>query len=205
VSEYAFLLPLAAVNLLGAMSPGPSFVIVAKTALGESKEAGLAVALGMGLGAACFFLLAAFGLYAILETVPMLYMVLKIAGGLYLCYLAVMIFKHAKTPLSTVKRVKEKHWLGYVGYALAVQLSNPKTAIVIGSVVVAFLPKEIPPFTPWLLAFMGLVTDVGWYATVVLLFSRPKAQQTYLRLKTSIDRVAGVALGVLGIKVLATP
>jgi threonine/homoserine/homoserine lactone efflux protein len=205
VSDYAFLLPLAAVNLLGAMSPGPSFVIVAKTALGESKESGLAVALGMGLGAACFFLLAAFGLYAILETVPLLYMVLKIAGGAYLCYLAVMIIKHAKTPLGTAKRAKEKHWLGYVGYGLAVQLSNPKTAIVIGSIVVAFLPRDIPPFTPWLLALLGFVTDVGWYAAVVVLFSRPKAQQTYLKLKTGIDRVAGVALGVLGVKVLTAP
>lgn len=88
---------------------------------------------------------------------------------------------------------------------MAVQLSNPKTAIVIGSIVVAFLPRDIPPFTPWLLALLGFVTDVGWYAAVVVLFSRPKAQQTYLKLKTGIDRVAGVALGVLGVKVLTAP
>jgi threonine/homoserine/homoserine lactone efflux protein len=205
VGEYAFVLPIAAVNLLGAMSPGPSFVIVAKTALAESKEQGFAVSIGMGLGAAAFFLLAAFGLYAVLETVPALYYALKLAGGTYLCYLAYMIFKHAKAPLGAIKRAKEKSWWGYLVYGFAVQMSNPKTAIVIGSIVAAFLPREIPPMTPLVLALMGFLTDVGWYATVVLLFSRPKAQQAYLRFKAWIDRTAGLALGALGIKLIVTP
>jgi threonine/homoserine/homoserine lactone efflux protein len=205
VSEYAFILPIAAVNLLGAMSPGPSFVIVARTALAESKERGFGVSIGMGLGAATFFLMAAFGLYAVLEAIPTLYFVLKILGGAYLCYLAYKIIKSAKTPLAKVELAKEKSFFGYVLYGFAVQMSNPKTAIVIGSIVAAFLPREIPPMTPWLLALMGLATDFFWYSTVVLLFSRPKAQRGYLRFKAWIDRVAGGVLAALGLKLMVTP
>ncbi len=84
-------------------------------------------------------------------------------------------------------------------------MSNPKTAIVIGSIVAAFLPREIPPMTPWLLALMGLATDFFWYSTVVLLFSRPKAQRGYLRFKAWIDRVAGGVLAALGLKLMVTP
>jgi hypothetical protein len=36
--------------LIGAMSPGPSFVLVARTAVAVSRPAGIATALGMGLG-----------------------------------------------------------------------------------------------------------------------------------------------------------
>ena len=205
MSEYAFILPIAAVSLLGAMSPGPSFVIVAKTALAESKERGFGLSVGMGLGAASFFLLAVFGLYAVLETVPTLYMGLKIIGGMYLCYLAYKIIRHAKEPLDKVEYAKEKSFWGYVLYGFAVQMSNPKTAIVIGSIVAAFLPREIPPMTPWILALMGFLTDLVWYGMVVLLFSRPKAQRGYLRFKVWIDRLAGGVLGILGLKLIATP
>lgn len=37
--------------LLGAMIPGPSFVLVARNAIGLSRRDGLATALGMGAGA----------------------------------------------------------------------------------------------------------------------------------------------------------
>ena len=52
--------PLAAVAsillavLLGAMSPGPSFVLVARNSIGLSRRDGVATALGMGSGAICF-------------------------------------------------------------------------------------------------------------------------------------------------------
>lgn len=114
-------------------------------------------------------------------------------------------YQAREDPLGHSQTCQRKALVGLRGVWVAVQLSNPKTAIVIGSIVVAFLPRDIPPFTPWLLALLGFVTDVGWYAAVVVLFSRPKAQQTYLKLKTGIDRVAGVALGVLGVKVLTAP
>lgn len=44
------ILTILAALLLGAMSPGPSFVIVARNAIGLSRGDGLATALGMGIG-----------------------------------------------------------------------------------------------------------------------------------------------------------
>jgi threonine/homoserine/homoserine lactone efflux protein len=40
--------------LIGAMSPGPSFVIVARNSIGLSRRDGLATALGMGIGGVFF-------------------------------------------------------------------------------------------------------------------------------------------------------
>ncbi len=47
-------LTILAALLLGAMSPGPSFVIVARNAIGLSRGDGLATALGMGIGGVFF-------------------------------------------------------------------------------------------------------------------------------------------------------
>ena len=65
------------------MLPGPSFVIVARSA-SQSRLDGLASALGMGIGGILFASLALAGLYSVLQTVGWLYLGLKLAGGAYL-------------------------------------------------------------------------------------------------------------------------
>ena len=50
--------------LVGAISPGPSFVVVAQTAISRSRADGLAAALGMGLGGVAFGALARSGFEA---------------------------------------------------------------------------------------------------------------------------------------------
>ena len=56
------------------MLPGPSFVIVARSAIGQSRLDGLASALGMGIGGILFASLALAGLYSVLQTVGWLYL-----------------------------------------------------------------------------------------------------------------------------------
>jgi threonine/homoserine/homoserine lactone efflux protein len=56
--------------LIGAVSPGPSFVLVARTAIAVSRSAGMATALGMGLGGLVFASAALLGLHIVLAAVP---------------------------------------------------------------------------------------------------------------------------------------
>lgn len=56
------LFAITATIALGAMSPGPSFVYVAQNAVARSRAHGLVTALGTGVGAAAFSLMALLGL-----------------------------------------------------------------------------------------------------------------------------------------------
>ncbi len=58
--------------LAGAVSPGPSFVLIARTAMGISRNDGVAAAIGMGVGSVLFAALALMGLSAVLTKIPML-------------------------------------------------------------------------------------------------------------------------------------
>jgi len=202
MGEYSFLLAIATVFILGTMSPGPSFILIAKTAVSKSRKEGFGVAIGLGLGAVVFSLLAIFGLYAILETVPFLYGALKIAGGMYLVYLAYKMWKYSATPLDTHMSLeqKPKSFIKAILFGFATQMSNPKTAIIIGSIFAALLPQEIPPFGTLFVCLIAFIIDVSWYSCVVGLLSTQKAQKIYLRTKKYIDRVAGSVLGALGLK-----
>lgn len=202
MSEYSFLLTIGVVFMLGTMSPGPSFILVAKTAVGKSRNEGFGVAIGLGVGAVLFTLMAIFGLYAILEAVPFLYGFLKVLGGLYLLYLAFKMWKHANEPLDIEISIeaKPKSLFKAIIFGLATQLSNPKTAIIIGSIFAALLPENVPAFGELLLCLLAFVADLIWYSLVVVLLSTNNAQKVYLQLKKHIDRLAGSVLGTLGLK-----
>lgn len=93
------ILAIAGALTLGAMSPGPSFVLVAKVAVASSRKDALAAAFGMGIGGLMLAIAAMAGLQALLAAVPMLYIVMKVAGGAYLMYLGWRIWQGAKQPM----------------------------------------------------------------------------------------------------------
>ena len=100
MTAFGILPGIAVAIAIGAMSPGPSFVLVSRISVANTRLHGLAAAIGMGLGGALFAVLALAGLIALLERVEWLYLVLKVAGGLYLVYLGVMIWRGAAAPIS---------------------------------------------------------------------------------------------------------
>ena len=91
------LLGIAGAMAVGAMSPGPSFVMVARTAV-ASRADGLAAALGMGAGGLVFAIAALAGLQAAFLAVPALYLAIKGFGGAYLVYLGIRIWRGARQP-----------------------------------------------------------------------------------------------------------
>ena len=91
---------LLGVLLVGSISPGPSFVLVARTAVARSRRDGVAAAFGMGVGAVIFTTLVLLGLTAVLARVPLLFATVKLLGGLWLLLLAWRLWQGAAAPLA---------------------------------------------------------------------------------------------------------
>jgi len=93
------LLAICGALAVGVVSPGPSFLMVARTAVAVSRGDGVAAALGMGAGGMLFAVLALVGLHLVLVAVPWLYVALKVGGGAWLAYLGWRIWRGARAPL----------------------------------------------------------------------------------------------------------
>jgi threonine/homoserine/homoserine lactone efflux protein len=198
------ILAIAGAITLGAMSPGPSFLMVARTAIARSRADGLAAALGMGVGGVLFAVMALAGLHVVLIAVPWLYVLLKVLGGAYLIFIGVMIWRGARQPVSLAddfhsapKTVLRSFWLG-----LATQISNPKAAVVYASVFISLLPPEIPLAAVLILPVVIFAIEAGWYTIVALTLSAPSPRAAYLRSKTWIDRAAGAVMAALGLRLI---
>ena len=204
MSEYAFLLPILVFLSLGVMSPGPSFVLVAQTALSSSKKEAISVSLGLGLGACIFALIAGLGLFVVLQKVPLFYLVLKILGGLYLCFIAYKMWQGSSSLLITKEKAVSKRLSKMFILGLFTQLANPKTAIVFASAFAAFLPLDPPSNTLYILCFLAWFIDSVWYIFVALVLSNEKAKDSYSKFKKLISRIFAGMLGVMGLKLIIT-
>ncbi len=191
--------------LVGAVSPGPSFVQVARVSVAGGRAEGIATAVGMGVGAAFFGVIALLGLHGVLAQVPWLYMILKVAGGLYLLHLAWGLFRGARQPLSVTVE-DGRHRRGLVKtflIGLSVQLSNPKIALVFAGVFAALMPSDTPPaWVFFVLPPLILIQETAWYAIVAAVFSSPRPRAAYLRAKMWIDGAAGTAMAALGLRLI---
>lgn len=205
MSSIAILLSIVGTVLIGAMSPGPSFVLVSHTAIIRSRRAGLAAALGMGIGGAIFALLALAGLHALLVRVEWAYLLFKLLGGAYLAYLGVRIWRGASLPLPPERAGGVDHvgaaWKS-LAVGIATQLSNPKTALVYGSIFAAFLPAAPERWLFTALPLGVFVVEAGWYAVVALVSSAERPRAAYGRAKHVVDRIAGSVLVGLGVRLI---
>ena len=192
--------------LIGSISPGPSFVLVARISMATSRIDGLSSAIGMGIGAVVFSVVVLLGLQVVLTSVPWLYLALKFLGGLYLVYLAVRIWRSAREPIvvpTTEGGIRQSISKSFL-LGLFTQLSNPKTAVVYGSIFAALLPHSLPSAALVVLPFLVFLIEAGWYSIVALVLSAESSRAAYLRSKLHIDRIAGGVMGVIGVRLVAS-
>jgi len=201
----AAILGIAVALTLGAMSPGPSFILVARTSVAVSRRDGLAAAIGMGVGGIFFSVIALLGLLAVFTAVPLLHLALKGLGGTYLLYLGYRIWQGAGRPLaldSTPARGRPARvWRSFM-LGLITQVSNPKTAVVYASVFASLLPNEAPPYVLVALPIMIFFIEAIWYSVVAIALTAPLPRAYFLSSKTWIDHTAGAIMSLLGLKLI---
>lgn len=122
-----------AVNL----SPGPSVLFVTSISAAHGFRAGILAELGMATGAFLHVLLAASGIAAVLQTLPIVFSMIQTLGAAYLIYLAIDLIRHrnsADAPKPVT--VNGSGWQFY-RRGVIVDALNPKIALFF----LAFIPQ----------------------------------------------------------------
>lgn len=204
LQTYMPILAITGALTLGAMSPGPSFIFVARRAISLSRRHGIFTALGMGMGALVLSVAALLGLQTIFSLIPVSYLIFKIAGGCYLLFLTFGIVRSTRIPLYAIDTTRCQDVTLFRSYllGLGIQLSNPKTAIVFASVFTTLLPQNIPMYFFIAVPICTFLSNAGWYLIVALVLSASRPRQAYLKFKKFIDYLSGSVMGVLGLKLI---
>ena len=161
-------LPLFIVSgLLLNITPGADSIYIATRSINQGVRAGVAAALGIGLGCWVHIFAAALGLSAILATSAIAFSFVKLAGAAYLIYVGLSLFRTRPAPgpdvvTFTVAPLRTIFAQGFLTNAL-----NPKVALFF----LAFVPQFIEPSaTNKPLAFIFLGTVFNFNGTLWCLF-----------------------------------
>jgi len=135
------LIAFAAIALGMVLTPGPNMVYLISRSICQGKAAGLISLGGVALGFVVYMLCAAFGLTALLLTVPYAYDTLRIGGALYLLWLAWQAVRPGgRSPFQVEDLPKDgPRKLFLMGFLT--NLLNPKIAVMY----LSLLPQFIDP------------------------------------------------------------
>jgi threonine/homoserine/homoserine lactone efflux protein len=200
VTVLVALLGLAVVHLLAVASPGPSTVLVVQTAAVSGRRGGLIAALAMMLGAVAWAAAALYGLQALFAEFAWLYRLCQVAGGLFLIYLAIQMWRHAGDPLPEIAMIVRGGDKQIFVRALLLQLSNPKIMVFFGSIFLSVLPQHMPGWMQAAVLALVAFDEFTWFALLALTFSGGTARAFYRRTKVWLDRTMGGALALLGLR-----
>jgi threonine/homoserine/homoserine lactone efflux protein len=154
VPDMTTILGFAFATLVLAITPGPDMALQVSRSVNYGRRHGLASAAGAMSGIAVHTSLVALGISALIVAAPALFLALKIAGALYLVWLAYQAVVHGGgLRVAAAARRLPTVWESYVT-GVGINLLNPKVVLFF----ITFLPQFVhagDPAAPGQLFFLG--------------------------------------------------
>ena len=196
-------LALAAICVMGAISPGPSLALIIRNTVQGGQGHGVATALGHGLGVGIYALITALGLSVLITQTPLLFDLIRYGGAAFLAWLGVkaLLARPASGDAAdeTVHGARGRQG-AFEGFMVA--FLNPQLAIFF----IALFSQFVHADTGWREGIIMMLTaggiDALWYVLVALVLSRGPVL-AWLKAKSFvIDKVSGLVLLGLALKVV---
>ncbi len=190
----------AVASAIVVLIPGPNIVLTVNYAIRDGKRSGLATLPGVVLGAFIAMSLSLLGAGAVLATSAFLFTLLKLAGAMYLIWLAYSLWTAPVEDLSLSEGAASKPLPGLFWQAILISVLNPKGP----AFYVAFVPQFVSPTGPIFQQFAILIVTFLAVATLNSLFwlffangmrtqfQKPAAMRLLNRVGASCLFVAGV-------------
>lgn len=180
--------------------PGPNIILTINYAIRDGKRSGLATVPGVVAGAFVAMSLSLAGAGAVLATSAFLFSILKIAGAIYLIWMAYKLWTAPLEQPKTDQRANAKSLRTVFYQSFLISVLNPKGPIFY----VAFVPQFIsitesvfPQFLLLILTFLVVATlnSLLWLLFASSLrahFQKPFAMKVVTRIGASCLFLAGI-------------
>ncbi|WP_206789829.1 LysE family translocator [Amycolatopsis sp. MtRt-6] len=195
------------VVVLGAMSPGPDFVVVTRSSLTGGRRAGIAAGAGIALGVFAWVVAIALGVAAVLTASAVAFTVVKLAGAAYLVFLGVKAWLAVRRgeyrDLAAATEARQLTAGAAFRQGLVTNLLNPKVAVYFLALLPQFLPADGSTLQTLELAAIATAGTVLWFVTLAVVVGALKKFFSAGRVRRGLDAVLGTVLVALGLKVAA--
>ena len=155
------------VCLLGAMSPGPSMVVVINNAIFKNRLNGILTSIGHGVGIGIYALFAVLGIALIIKTNLYVFNVIKFLSIIFLVYLGINLIITKDKLEFNGKDISS----GLTSFlqGLSISLLNPKIFIWFVAIYSQFMSVDNDMIFNTILILTASIIDAIWYVILTLL------------------------------------
>ncbi|MGP9499405.1 MULTISPECIES: LysE family translocator [Halomonas] len=201
---FSLWLSLAAICAMGAMSPGPSLALVLKHTLGGGRWPGITAALFHAAGVGFYALLTVWGLGALVTRSPDVFQLVTWAGAAYLAWLGIKALRAGRAgAMSQQGAVTTRRQAAKEGMLVA--LGNPKLIIFFVALLSQFVTPDMSSMAKMIVVLTAMLIDGGWYVLVAVGLSHSRVLPWLQRHAHWINRLTGVLLIALALRVVMGP
>jgi threonine/homoserine/homoserine lactone efflux protein len=192
------------------ITPGATTAVVVRNTLSSGWRGGMWSAVGAAVGNSTHAVAAGLGLALVLARLPLLFTALKVAGGLYLLWLAFRsahrLLQHRALPAAAAILATDDPTQAHHAWreGLSVNLLNPAIATFYLAVVPSFVPSPTPAGHYTWLATTHVVMAFVVHTTWALALDRLRHVLTRPFARLVLEAVTATALLLLALRVLAT-
>ena len=207
VQYFDQLLLVYAAYVIATASPGPSNMAIMGVAMSHGRAPALVLAAGIVTGSLFWAILAATGISTVLSAYADALVALKIAGGLYLLYLACRSARSAlaATVPQTLSRAdgSRADYASVYRRGVLLHLTNPKAILAWIAIMSLGLKPDAAPYT--LAAILGgcLVLGIIVFGGYALIFSTGPMVYAYRKARRWIEGTLAVFFGFAGLRLLS--
>ena len=160
-------LKIFAVCLLGAMSPGPSMVVVINNAIFKNRLNGILTSIGHGVGIGIYALFAVLGIALIIKTNLYVFNAIKFLSVIFLVYLGINLMITDDKLEFDGKDINS----GFTSFlqGLSISLLNPKIFIWFVAIYSQFMSVDNDMIFNTILILTASIIDAIWYVILTLL------------------------------------
>ncbi|ENC9836005.1 LysE family translocator [Vibrio fluvialis] len=197
-------LSLFTICILGAMSPGPSLAMVAKHSLAGGRKNGLATAWAHAFGIGVYAFITLIGLAVVLHQSPLLFKTISYAGAFYLAYLGLNALRSKGGVAAKLESGESVSVWQLAREGLMISLLSPKIALFFIALFSQFVAVDNEFSSKALIVVTPFVVDGLWYTFITFLLSSPRLLDKLRARAVLIDRLSGVVLIALALRVVMT-
>ena len=184
------------VCLLGAMSPGPSMVVVINNAIFKNRYHGILTSFGHGIGIGTYALFAVLGVAIVIKTNLFVFNSIRFLSIIFLIYLGLKSII-SKSKLNYDNK-NLKSGVGSFFQGLSISLLNPKIFIWFVAIYSQFMSVDNDViFNTFLILTAGII-DVVWYIILTFLVTSSAALEFIKNKSILIQKIIGGTFIIIG-------
>ncbi len=202
------LITVAVVHLFAVMTPGPDFAIVTRNSLVYSRKIGVYTSLGIALGISVHVLYSLLGIGLLISKSIILFNIIKFIGAGYLIYIGYKSLKAKLIPHNENEEIFKKQnnisEIKAFNNGFLTNVLNPKATLFFLALFTQIISPDTSSIVQLIFGLEMMLVTFVWFSLVSFLFSNSLIKSKITKFQHRIEKVTGVILIALGIKIAMT-